>query len=77
MDKVTVTGDVKDFPLEALVQLYVNRVAADEVHEAIENGVWDEVDYPGIKEKLHKVVDDYKKKQDEEAIRRLNHDQLS
>lgn len=70
MDKITVTGDVKDFPLELIVQLDVNRIAAEMIHEAIDNTVWDEV-YPGIKEKLHKVVDEYKKRQDEEAIRRL------
>ena len=71
MDKVTVTGDVKDFPLDAIVQLDANRIAAEMVHKAIENTVWDEVSYPGIKEKLHKLVDDYKKKQDEEVLRRL------
>lgn len=74
MDKV-VTGDVKDFPLETIIKLDANRIAAEMVHKAIDNTVWDEVDYPGIKEKLHKVVDDYKKKQDEETIRRLKHDE--
>lgn len=29
MDKVTVTGDVKDFPLETIVQLDANRIAAE------------------------------------------------
>lgn len=76
MDKVTVTGVIKDFPLEIIIQLDDNRIAAEAVHDAIENTVWDEVDFPGIKEKLHKVVDDYKKKQDEEAIRRLKHDEF-
>lgn len=71
MNKVTVTDDVKDFPLEIIVQLDANRIAAEMVHKAIDNTVWDEVSYPGIKEKLHKLVDDYKKKQDEEAMRRL------
>lgn len=71
MDKVTVTGDVKDFPLELIVQLDANRIAAEMVHKAIDNTVWDEVNFPGIKEKLHKTVDDYKKKQDEETIRSL------
>lgn len=71
MNKVTVTGDVKDFPLELIVQLDANRIAAEMVHKAIDNTVWDEVNYPGIKEKLHKLVDVYKKKQDEEAMRRL------
>ena len=71
MDKVTVTGDVKDFPIEAIVQLDANRIVAEMVHNAIENTVWDEVDFPGIKEKLHKTVDEYKKKQDEEVLRRL------
>jgi len=75
MDKVTVTGDVKDFPLELIVQLDANRIArwfnAEMVHKAIDNTVWDEESYPGIKEKLHKLVDDYKKKQDEEVMRRL------
>ena len=71
MDKVTVTGDVKDFPIEAILQLDANRIAAEMVHNAIENTVWDEVDFPGIKEKLHKTVDEYKKKQDEEVLRRL------
>lgn len=71
MDKVTVTGDVKDFPLEAILQLDANRIAAEMVHNAIENTVWDEVSFPGIKEKLHKAADDYKKKQDEDVIRRL------
>lgn len=70
MDKITVTGDVKDFPLELIVQLDANRIAAEMVHKAIDNTVWDEV-YPGIKEKLHKTVDEYKKKQDEEVIRRM------
>lgn len=70
MDKVIVTGDVKDFPLELIVQLDANRIAAEMVHKAIDNTVWDEVSYPGIKEKVHKVVDDWKKKQDEEVIRR-------
>lgn len=74
MDKVTVTGDVKDFPLETIVKLDAIRFAAEMVHKAIDNTVWDEVDYPGIKEKLHKVVDDYKKKQDEEAISSLKND---
>lgn len=69
MAKVTVTGDVKDFPLETIINLDANRIAAEMVHDAIDNTVWDEVDYPGIKDKLHKVVDDYKKKQDEEVIR--------
>lgn len=72
MDKVTVTGDVKDFPIETILQLDANRIAAEMVHKAIDNSVWDEVDYPGIKETLHKIVDDYMKKQDEEAIRRIN-----
>ena len=71
MDNVIVTGDVKDFPLDTIVQLDANRIAAEMVHKAIDNTVWDEVDYPGIKEKLHKIVDDYKKKQDEEVLRRL------
>lgn len=71
MDKVTVTGDVKDFPLETIVQLDANRIAAEMVHKAIENTVWDEINFPGIKEKLHKTVDEYKKKQDEEVIRRM------
>ena len=71
MDKVTVTGDVKDFPIEAILQIDANRIAAEMVHNAIENTVWDEVDFPGIKEKLHKTVDEYKKKQDEEVLRRL------
>lgn len=71
MDKVTVTGDIKDFPLETIIQLDANRIAAEMVHKAIDNTVWDEVSYPGIKEKLHKLVDDYKKKYDEEALRRL------
>lgn len=71
MDKVTVTGDVKDFPLETIVQLDANRIAAEMVHKAIDNTVWDEVDYPGIKDKLHKVVDEWKKKYDEEVMRRL------
>lgn len=74
MDKVIVTGDVKDFPLETIVKLDAIRIAAEMVHKAIDNTVWDEVDYPGIKEKLHKVVDDYKKKQDEEAISSLKND---
>lgn len=74
MDKVTVTGDVKDFPLETILQLDANRIAAEMVHKAIDNSVWDEVNFPGIKEKLHKIVDDYKKKQDEETIRRLRND---
>lgn len=67
MNKVTVTGDVKDFPLETIIKLDANRIAAEMVHKAIDNTVWDEVSYPGIKEKLHKLVDDYKKKQDEEV----------
>lgn len=71
MDKVIVTGDVKDFPLETIVQLDANRIAAEMVHNAIENTVWDEVSFPGIKEKMHKTVDDYKKKQDEEVLRRV------
>lgn len=71
MDKVIVTGDVKDFPLETIIKLDANRIAAEMVHKAIDNTVWDEESYPGIKEKLHKLVDDYKKKQDEEEIRRL------
>ena len=71
MDKVTVTGDIKDFPLETIIKLDANRIAAEMVHKAIDNTVWDEVSYPGIKEKLHKLVDDYKKKQDEETIRSL------
>jgi len=29
------------------------------VHSAIDNGVWAEAEYPGIKEKLHKAVDEY------------------
>lgn len=70
MDKVTVTGDVKDFPLETIAQLEVNRIAAELVHNAIEKTVWDEI-YPGIKEEMHKIVDEHKKKQDEETIRRL------
>lgn len=70
MDKVTVTGDVKDFLLELIIQLDANRIAAEMVHKAIDNTVWDETEFPGIKEKLHKLVDDYKKKQDEEAMRR-------
>lgn len=74
MDKVTVTGDVKDFPLETIIKLDANRIAAEMVHKAIDNNVWDEVSYPGIKEKLHKLVDDYKKKQDEETIRSLKND---
>lgn len=68
MDKVTVTGDVKDFPLE-IIKLDANRIAAEMVHKAIDNTVWNEVDYPGIKEKLHKTVDEYKKKYDEEVTR--------
>lgn len=75
MDKVTVTGDVKDFPLETILQLDANRIAAEMVHKAIGNTVWDEIDFPGIKEKLHKVVDDYKKKQDEEVIGGMKHDE--
>ena len=75
MDKVIVTGDVKDFPLETILQLDANRIAAEMVHKAIDNTVWDEVNFPGIKEKLHKDADDYKKKQDEEAIRRFKHDE--
>ncbi len=75
MDKVTVTGDVKDFPLETIVQLDAIRIVAEMVHKAIDNTVWDEDDYPKIKEKLHKLVDDYKKKYDEEAIRRLRNDE--
>lgn len=71
MDKAIVTGDVKDFPLELIVQLDANRIAAEMVHKAIDNTVWDEVSYPGIKEKLHKLVDDYKKKYDEEVMRKL------
>ena len=71
MDKVTVTGDVKDFPLEIIIKLDANRIAAEMVHKAIDNTVWDETEFPGIKEKVHKVVDDWKKKQDEETIRRL------
>lgn len=71
MDKVIVTGDVKDFPLEAITKLDASRTLAEMVHKAIDNTVWDEVSFPGIKEKLHKLVDDYKKKQDEEEIRRL------
>ena len=71
MDKVTITDDVKGFPLELIIQLDANRIAAEMVHKAIDNTVWDEVSYPGIKEKLHKLVDDYKKKQDEETIRSL------
>lgn len=74
MDKVTVTGDVKDFPLETIIKLDANRIAAEMVHKAINNTVWDEVSYPGIKEKLHKLVDDYKKKQDEETIKSLKND---
>ena len=68
MDKVTVTGDVKDFPLEKIIQLEINKVAAAIVHDAIENTVWDEVDYPEIKEKLHKAVDEWAKKCDEEVM---------
>lgn len=75
MDKVTVTGDVKDFPIETIVQLDANRILAEMVHNAIENTVWDEVDYPGIKEKLHKTVDEYKKKYDEEVLRRVSDDE--
>lgn len=75
MDKVT--DDVKELPLETIIKLDANRIAAEMVHKAIDNTVWDEVNFPGIKEKLHKVVDDYKKKQDEEQLRGLNHDQLS
>lgn len=71
MDNVIVTGDVKDFPLDTIVQLDANRIAAEMVHKAIDNTVWDEVSYPGIKEKLHKLVDDHKKKQDEEVLRRV------
>lgn len=67
MDKVTVTGDIKDFPLETIIKLDANRIAAEMVHKAIDITVWDETEFPGIKEKLHKLVDDYKKKQDEEA----------
>lgn len=74
MDKVTVTGDVKDFPLETIVKLDAIRIAAEMVHKAIDNTVWDEVDYPGIKEKLHKVVDDWKRKQDEEVIEGIKHE---
>lgn len=74
MDKATITGDVKDFPLDTIVQLDANRIAAEMVHKAIDNTVWDEVSYPGIKEKLHKAVDDYKKKQDEEVLRRCEND---
>lgn len=70
MDKVIVTSDVNDFLLETIIKLDANRIAAEMVHEAIENTVWDEVSYPGIKEKVHKVVDDWKKKHDEEVIRR-------
>lgn len=70
MDKII--GDVKDFPLETIIKLDAIRIAAEMVHKAIDNTVWDEVSYPGIKEKLHKTVDEYKKKQDEEAIRRIN-----
>ena len=73
MDKVTITDDVKGFPLELIIQLDANRIAAEMVHKAIDNTVWNEVDFPGIKEKLHKLVDDSKKKQDEEAIRRMHH----
>ena len=71
MDNVIVTGDVKDFPIDTIVQLDANRIAAEMVHKAIDNTVWDETEFPGIKEKLHKIVDDYKKKQDEEVIRRM------
>ena len=39
MDKVTVTGDVKDFPLEIIIQLDANRIAAEMVHKAIDNTV--------------------------------------
>ena len=74
MDKVTLTGDVKDFSLETIIKLDANRIAAEMVHKAIDNTVWDEVSYPGIKEKLHKLVDDYKKKQDEETIRSLKNE---
>ncbi len=66
MDKVTVTGKVKDFPFEKIIQLEINRIAAELVHDAIENTVWDEVDYPGIKEKLHRAVDEWAKKRVEE-----------
>lgn len=76
MDKVTVTGDVKDFPLETIIKLDANRIAAEMVHKANDNTVWDEVSFPGIKEKLHKLVDDYKKKQDEETIRRCEMDNV-
>lgn len=65
MDKVTITGEVKDFPLELKIQLDANRIAAEMVHKAIDNTVWDETAFPGKKEKLHKVVDNYKKKHDE------------
>ena len=68
MDKITVTGNVRDFPSEKIIQLEINKVAAAIVHDAIENTVWDEVDYPGIKEKLHKAVDEWAKKRDEEAM---------
>lgn len=74
MDKVTVTGDVKDFPIETILQLDANRTLAEMVHNAIENTVWDEVDFPGIKEKLHKTVDEYKKKYDEEVLRGVRYD---
>ena len=71
MDKVIVTVDVKDFPLETIIKLDANRTLAEMVHNAIDNTVWDEVSYPGIKEKLHKTVDEYKKKYDEEVLRNL------
>ena len=74
MDKVIVTGDVKDFPLETIVKLDAIRIAAEMVHKAIDNTVWDEVDYPGIKEKVHEGVDEWRKKQVEEAIRSLKND---
>lgn len=77
MDKVIVTGDVKDFPLETIIKLDANRALAEMVHKAIDNTVWDEVSFPGIKEKLHKLVDDYKKKYDEEVLRRMSPDEAA
>lgn len=77
MDKVIVTGDVKDFPLETIIKLDASRTLAEMVHNAIENTVWDEVEYPGIKEELHKTVDEYKKKYDEEVLRRMSPDEAA
>lgn len=76
MDKVIVAGDVKDFPLETIIKLDANRIAAEMVHKAIDNTVWDEVSFPGIKEKLHKLVDEYKK-YDEEVLRRMSPDEAA